>query len=42
VDSFFATIYGKGGHGASPHTGIDPIYITGHVLLACTASSPAA
>jgi amidohydrolase len=34
VDSFFATIYGKGGHGASPHIGIDPIYITGHVLLA--------
>jgi amidohydrolase len=34
VDSFFATIYGKGGHGASPHTGVDPIYITGHVLLA--------
>lgn len=34
VDSFFATIYGKGGHGASPHTTVDPIYITGHVLLA--------
>jgi amidohydrolase len=34
VDSFFATIYGKGGHGASPHTAVDPIYITGHVLLA--------
>lgn len=34
VDSFFATIFGKGGHGASPHTAVDPIYITGHVLLA--------
>jgi amidohydrolase len=34
VDSFFATIYGKGGHGASPHTAVDPIYITGHVLMA--------
>jgi amidohydrolase len=34
VDSFFATIHGQGGHGASPHTGIDPIYITGHVLQA--------
>jgi amidohydrolase len=34
VDSFFATIYGQGGHGASPHTVVDPIYITGHVLLA--------
>jgi amidohydrolase len=33
VDSFFATIFGKGGHGASPHTAVDPIYITGHVLL---------
>lgn len=34
VDSFFATIHGTGGHGARPHEGVDPIYITGHVLLA--------
>jgi amidohydrolase len=34
VDSFFASIYGRGGHGASPHITVDPIYITGHVLLA--------
>lgn len=34
VDSFFASIYGQGGHGAAPHTTVDPIYITGHVLLA--------
>jgi amidohydrolase len=34
VDSFFATINGTGGHGARPHEGVDPIYITGHVLLA--------
>ncbi len=34
VDSFFATIYGSGCHGASPHVGIDPIYIAGHVILA--------
>jgi amidohydrolase len=34
VDSFFASIYGQGGHGASPHNTVDPIYITGHVLLA--------
>ena len=34
VDSFFATINGTGGHGARPHEGVDPIYITGLVLLA--------
>jgi len=34
VDSWFAKIMGVGGHGASPHHGIDPIYIAGHVILA--------
>ncbi len=34
VDSFFAAIIGKGGHGAMPHKVIDPIYIAGHVILA--------
>lgn len=34
VDSWFATIYGKGGHGSSPHKTVDPIYLTGHVILA--------
>ena len=34
VASFLATIYGQGTHGAYPHKGVDPIYITGHVLLA--------
>ena len=34
VDSFFATITGKGGHGAYPHEVIDPIHIAGHVILA--------
>jgi len=34
VDEFYATLSGTGGHGASPHTGVDPIYIAGHVLLA--------
>ncbi len=34
VDSFFASIYGEGGHGASPHMSIDPIYLAGHVVLA--------
>jgi amidohydrolase len=33
VDSFYATIYGKGSHGAWPHAGVDPIYIAGHVIL---------
>lgn len=34
VDTFYASIIGKGGHGASPHKAIDPIYIAGHVILA--------
>jgi amidohydrolase len=34
VDTFRAAIIGQGGHGAYPHLGVDPIYITGHVILA--------
>jgi amidohydrolase len=34
VDSFYATIIGKGGHGAFPHDVVDPIHIAGHVILA--------
>jgi len=34
VDSWFARISGKGGHGAFPHTVIDPFYIAAHVILA--------
>jgi amidohydrolase len=34
VDSWCATITGKGGHGAMPHEVVDPIYIAGHVILA--------
>jgi amidohydrolase len=34
VDSFRASILGEGGHGARPHETVDPIYITGHVILA--------
>jgi amidohydrolase len=34
VDTFYATILGKGGHGAHPHKVIDPIYLAGHVILA--------
>jgi amidohydrolase len=34
VDNFFATITGKGCHAASPHFGIDPIYILAQVINA--------
>lgn len=34
VDSFFATISGVGGHGAAPHESVDPIYLTGVILVA--------
>lgn len=37
VDSWFATIYGHGGHGARPQDAIDPIHISAHVLLALHA-----
>lgn len=33
VDTFRATILGDGGHGAYPHTVVDPIHIAGHVIL---------
>jgi len=34
ADSIRITIYGKGGHGASPHTTIDPIVIAARTILA--------
>jgi len=34
VDSFEATIVGRGCHGAYPHRGVDPIFIAGEVILA--------
>jgi amidohydrolase len=34
VDTFYATILGEGGHGAMPHTTIDPIYLATHVMQA--------
>jgi len=34
VDSFYATVMGRGGHGAMPHRTLDPIYLTAHVILA--------
>jgi len=37
VDSWFATITGKGGHGAHPEKTIDPFYLSAHVILALNA-----
>ena len=34
VDGFSAAVVGEGGHGAYPHTVVDPIHIAGHVILA--------
>jgi amidohydrolase len=34
VDTFYATIVGRGGHGAMPHKVVDPIYIAAQVILA--------
>lgn len=34
VDGFQITIHGKGAHGASPHTAIDPINVGAHIYLA--------
>jgi len=34
VDSWFATITGKGGHAAKPHETVDPFYISAHIIMA--------
>jgi amidohydrolase len=34
VDTFYLKILGKGGHGSTPQKVIDPIFISGHVILA--------
>jgi amidohydrolase len=34
VDTFYAKIIGRGGHGARPQDVVDPIHIAGHVILA--------
>lgn len=34
VDTFYATILGEGTHGATPHQGVDPIYIAAQVINA--------
>jgi amidohydrolase len=37
VDSWFGAVLGKGAHGARPFDSIDPVYISGHVILALNA-----
>jgi amidohydrolase len=37
VDTFHATIIGEGCHGASPHTGLDPIWMSAQVVNAIQA-----
>jgi len=37
VDSWFAEIKGKGGHGAFPHETVDPFYLCAHVIFALNA-----
>jgi len=37
VDTFYATILGRGGHGAMPHRVVDPIHIAAQVILALHA-----
>jgi amidohydrolase len=34
VDTFYVSVIGRGGHGSAPHDVIDPIYLSGHALLA--------
>ena len=34
ADTFYAKIIGKGGHGATPHKVVDPIFMSGHIILA--------
>ncbi len=34
VDTFYGTVIGQGGHGSTPHKVVDPIFISGHVILA--------
>jgi amidohydrolase len=37
VDSWFATIHGRGGHGAKPHESVDPFFLTALVIQALNA-----
>jgi len=37
VDNWYATITGKGGHGAHPNATVDPYYLMSHVIIALNA-----
>jgi amidohydrolase len=37
VDNWYATIIGKGGHGAHPDKTVDPFYLMSHVIIALNA-----
>jgi metal-dependent amidase/aminoacylase/carboxypeptidase family protein len=37
VDTWYATISGKGGHGAHPDKTIDPFYLMAHVIFGLNA-----
>ncbi len=34
VDTFYATVTGRGGHGSAPHDVVDTIYLAAHAILA--------
>lgn len=34
ADELYFTVYGKGGHAAMPESGVDPIVITSHIIVA--------
>lgn len=34
ADTFYAKVIGRGGHGSTPHKVVDPIFISGHIILA--------
>jgi amidohydrolase len=34
TDEIYMRIHGKGGHGASPHTCIDPVVVSSHIIVA--------
>lgn len=33
-DRFLVTVKGRGGHGAAPHTSVDPVVVAAHIVLA--------
>ncbi len=34
VDTFYGTVIGQGGHGSTPHKVVDPIFLSGYVIMA--------